>query len=382
MYQNDEDIRVENAIHFYMLANKLKYIKLNFNKSVADQIYGAMILATAVTSEYKNELNLAKILKIILLGVMAEADYWKLRITLSAMNDGDLYFAESSQYFNIESNESRIAFHCVVTELLMTQFFEEVLPLEQNVNINAIPLEDVLKPEHINKIYTLAKAYGLTEYFGKNNQKNYEIFRFYYLNRVLEKKVRSGWDETHWNVNVERLERISEHIVGTIALSLALASEFHSDIDLDKVIQTLCIHEIGEIIIGDKTPFDGLTPEEKQEIEHQAMIEVIGNLSKKKEMLNLLFEFDAHATKESKFAHYCDKSEADIQAKVYQDMGCQHPLTEQENNIVFKSPKIQEILENGATTAFDVWYEWDKPIYENAPVFSKILKYIKNTNLK
>jgi len=33
----------------------------------------------------------------------------------------------------------------------------------------------------------------------------------------------------------------------------------------------LIIHEIGEVLIGDITPFDNITPEQKQRVEHQAM---------------------------------------------------------------------------------------------------------------
>lgn len=136
------------------------------------------------------------------------------------------------------------------------------------------------------------------------------------------------------------------------------------------------------MVNGDITPFDGITPDEKQEIEHRAVIEVIGNLTKKNEMVNSIFEFDRQESNEARVAHYCDKLEADIQAKVYQDMGVQRSLDDQENNVVFKSEKIQKMLQNGAVSAFDIWYEWDKAIYEDNPVFCKTLKYVKDTKLK
>ena len=94
-----------------------------------------------------------------------------------------------------------------------------------------------------------------------------------------------------------------------------------------------------------------------------------------------MIEFDEHNTKESKFAYLCDKMEADIQAKIYQDMGCQHSLDDQENNVVFKSPKIGKMIEDGAQTAFDIWYLYDKDRYENNPIFKKTLEYVKNNNL-
>ena len=207
--------------------------------------------------------------------------------------------------------------------------------------------------------------------------------RFYLLATKLKYKIRSGWDKNHWNVNSERIESIAEHVYGTCILAISLNSEFQLNMNMEKVLKMLSIHEIGEVLIGDITPFDNITIEEKAEIEHKAMENVLGDLLNKEELFNLLIEFDEHNTKESKFAYLCDKMEADIQAKVYQDMGAQRRLDDQENNVVFKSPKINDMIANGAQTAFDIWYEWDKSKFDDEPVFIKTLSYIKknNTNL-
>ena len=110
------------------------------------------------------------------------------------------------------------------------------------------------------------------------------------------------------------------------------------------------------------------------------MKDVLGDLVGKDELFELLIEFDEHDTKESKFAYLCDNIEAVIQAKVYQDKGCQRSLDDQDSNIVFNNPKIKEIIENGAQTAFDIWYEWDKSKFDGDPVFMKTLSYVKNNN--
>lgn len=142
----------------------------------------------------------------------------------------------------------------------------------------------------------------------------------------------------------------------------------------------LVLHELGEVIIGDITPFDNITPEEKMIKEHEAMREVVGDLINQKEFLSLLFEFDEKKTKEAIFAHHCDKLEADIQAKIYQDMGCQHPLNEQEDNVVFRSDKVQQMVKDGAQTAFDIWYEWDKSLYSDDEDFARLLDYVRTIN--
>lgn len=204
--------------------------------------------------------------------------------------------------------------------------------------------------------------------------------RFYLLATQLKYKIRSGWDKTHWNVSKDRLESIAEHVYGTCILALSIDSEFETNLDISKVIKMLVLHEIGEVIIGDITPFDNITPEEKLEIEHDAIRKVLGDLIKKEEYFSLLLEFDEKKTKEAIFAYHCDKLEADIQAKVYQDMGCQNPLDKQENNVVFNNKKAQEIVQNGANSAFDVWYEWDRALYADDEIFSNILDFVKSIN--
>ena len=204
--------------------------------------------------------------------------------------------------------------------------------------------------------------------------------RFYMLATQLKYKIRSGWDKSHWNVSKDRLESIAEHVYGTCILALSIDSEFKTNLDINKVIKMLVLHELGEVIIGDITPFDNITPEEKMKKEHEAMREVVGDLINQKEFLSLLFEFDEKKTKEAIFAHHCDKLEADIQAKIYQDMGCQHPLSEQENNVVFKSDKVQQMVKDGAQTAFDIWYEWDKSLYYDDEDFARLLDYVRTIN--
>lgn len=369
---NIETIKLKNAMKFYMLANNLKYITDDGFQSIADKVYGAMILATAINSEYSKVDNFGITIRMILLAAINEFYHDDLTDALKRLNNGDLYSAELNEYYESEdfnNNHGRFSFKCMTTEHMMENFFEKFVK-EENINT-----------EDVRELYLIAKNYGLTDNFGNDDNKNFEIFRFYCLNRILKKKVRSGWDPNHWNVSIDRIERISEHVVGTIALATALASEFDFSIDLEKVSSVLCIHEVGEINIGDITPFDGITPEQKQEIEHKAIIDVIGDLLNCDDMVNSIFEFDSQKTKDSKFAHYCDKLEADIQAKVYQDMGFQHSLSEQQNNVVFKSPRVQKMIEDGATTAFDIWYEWDKSIYVASPIFTKTLRYIKDTKL-
>ncbi len=47
------------------------------------------------------------------------------------------------------------------------------------------------------------------------------------------------------------------------------------------------------------------------------------------------------------FAHNCDKEDADLEAKVYQEKGFHHSLNDQEHNVVMKSGKVQKMINEG-----------------------------------
>lgn len=204
--------------------------------------------------------------------------------------------------------------------------------------------------------------------------------RFYVLASKLEYKIRTGWDDNHWNISGERRESVAEHVYSTCILAIALESEFNLKLNLEKVIMMLVLHELGEVIIGDITPFDNISREEKIKKEFEAIKTILGGLQKGEEYYNLLLEFDEKKTKEAIFAYFCDKMDADLQSKIYQDMGCHNSLTEQENNVVFKDPKIQQIVKNGAKEPYDVWYEWAKSTYKGDEIFLSLLDYVKKTD--
>lgn len=52
-------------------------------------------------------------------------------------------------------------------------------------------------------------------------------------------------------------------------------SLWHQPHFLKKKKKMLCIHEVAETLIGNITPFDGITPEKKKEIEQQAMFDAL-----------------------------------------------------------------------------------------------------------
>lgn len=203
------------------------------------------------------------------------------------------------------------------------------------------------------------------------------LLQFYLLSTELKDKIRSGWKV--WNIDRERVESVAEHIYGTCILAISIDSQFQLDIDLYKVIIMLVLHEIEEIKIGDLTPFDKVTKEEKRKIGKQAVEKVLSTLDKKLQYIELIEEFENIKTNESIFAKMCDKLEADIQCKLYCEENCVD-INKKENAHVLEDSRIQKLLNNGEKTLADIFIEYDRPIYKEK-VFNDIADYIKNNDL-
>ncbi|MBR2709437.1 HD domain-containing protein [Candidatus Saccharibacteria bacterium] len=214
------------------------------------------------------------------------------------------------------------------------------------------------------------------------SEKAEKALRFYLLAAQLKDRIRSGWDDEHWNISKERRESIAEHIYGACILAIAIDSEYKTDVNIEKVIMMLVLHELGEVEIGDITPYDGISLAEKTKIEQAAIERMLKGLVKEKEYCDLLLEFNERKTKEAVFAYHCDKLEANIQAKIYQDAGHQHPLDDQEGNVVIKDKHVQQMIKEGAETVFDIWYGATKSLFEDDDNFADLLDCLKETNTR
>ncbi len=210
------------------------------------------------------------------------------------------------------------------------------------------------------------------------NNKNNTILRFYLLTTTLKNKIRQG--SIYWNVTSNRRESIAEHVYDTCMLAIAIDSEYDLKIDIKKVIEMLAIHELEEIIIGDITPFDNVSNEEKLKIGKKAVLDILNGMKKEQEYTKLTDEFNSRETKEAKFAYLCDKLDFDLQMKLYSDQGYIN-LDTKSNSPVFRNKRVQNILKNGATSAPEVFYNYDVDKYINYPEFKRLLDYAYSNNL-
>lgn len=321
--------KAQKVLEEYMLFNIRKTDMSSEKTTMSTHLYGTMVIALAMDSEFKLSNDFSDLLKKILSGVQ---DY-------DSKNDILMLKYEIMEY-------------ALSKELSRTSNIEEVYE-------------------------STKKLFG-----SRSESKCKNVIEFFKYNMVLHEKKRSGWDSHHWDVS-GKIETVSDHVYTTMCLAYSINKNYNLDVNIDKVLKMLLVHEFGEILIGDITPFDNVTVEEKESIEHIAFKNVVSMLSDKKELYSLMKEFDEHTTKESKVAYMCDKLEAQLQAKVYFDKGRFKELNEYTNNIVLTSPKIQEFIKNGASNAYQIWYFYnieliDDEIYKDVILTSKYT----NTNLK
>ena len=204
---------------------------------------------------------------------------------------------------------------------------------------------------------------------GKNASNNaFDNFK------KLRTIIRQG--HIYWGAKGNRLESDLEHIYGCLVLIIGFESEYGFDLDYDRMIRMMLLHETEEIIMGDKTDWD-ITPEERVKLGKEAVQKTLSGLSNGEELLELVQEFEDKVTMEAQYCKLIDKIEYDMQVKVY-DLEGRYDFAHYPDNVVTQSEVVQGIIQNGASNVFEVHYEYDKDKYGKIPSFKRILEETKN----
>ena len=207
--------------------------------------------------------------------------------------------------------------------------------------------------------------------------KEQNVINYYVLCNKLKNVIRTGWKD--WNVQRDRVESVAEHIYGVQMLAIAMQSEFEYDIDIEKVIFMLAIHEIGEIIIGDLIQFQ-ISKQEKRKIEYEAVHNILKDLINGKKIEELYIEFEAHETKESIFAYQCDKLEGDLQCKLYDEENCVD-LKNIKSNISLKDERVKELMRSEESWSTK-WLKFSQNTYPYDENFRAVSNYAIKEKLK
>ena len=202
------------------------------------------------------------------------------------------------------------------------------------------------------------------------------VINYYVICNRLKNVLRTGW--LYWDVKKDRIESVAEHIYGVQMLAIAMKSEYKYNIDLKKVVLMLAIHELSETIIGDLTQFD-ITAEEKLKKEHEAVHNILKPLIDGKEIEEIIEEFDKRETEEAKFAFQCDKLEADIPCKLYDQEGCVDINNKKANNAT-QNKTINEIS-NESSSWSNIWIKYSQNKYPYDDNFIALSNYINDNDI-
>ena len=207
--------------------------------------------------------------------------------------------------------------------------------------------------------------------------KEESVLNYYILCNKLKNVIRTGWKD--WKVERERIESIAEHIFGVQMLAIAMKSEYKYDVDIQRVIFMLAVHELGETIIGDLTQFQ-ISKAEKEKLEHEAVHKILEGLLDGETIEELFLEFDSHSTKEAMFAYQCDKLECDLQCKLYDEEGAVD-LSKQEGNKTMNNDAVKALLDDG-TSWSTMWLKFGQQTYPYDDNFRAVSNFAINNKIK
>jgi putative hydrolase of HD superfamily len=128
------------------------------------------------------------------------------------------------------------------------------------------------------------------------------------LDFMIEIEKLKGVNRKSRPVGLGRYENSAEHSWHVCLSALMLRDYANEDIDIDRVIRMLLIHDLGEIDAGDTIIYGSETKELKDK-EAAGLERVLSFLpeNKCKEYMDLWYEFEAGETPDSKYAKAIDR---------------------------------------------------------------------------
>lgn len=138
--------------------------------------------------------------------------------------------------------------------------------------------------------------------------------RFLRLARRLKETARAGWKLR----GIPGPESVADHSFRVSLLALVLGRDADPPLDRERCVAMALVHDLAECIVGDITPYDGISVEEKHRREREAMGRLSALLGDD-EILRLWAEYQAAETPEARFVKDLDKLETVLQAAEYEE---------------------------------------------------------------
>ena len=127
---------------------------------------------------------------------------------------------------------------------------------------------------------------------------------------ILEIDKLKGVTRKNRPLGMERYENAAEHSWQIALFACCLAPYAAQPVDIQRVINMLLVHDIGEIDTGDTLVYDEEGLEERTRAEKSAARRIFNLLeaSQADNFMDLWIEFEAAVTPEARFAHAVDRA--------------------------------------------------------------------------
>ncbi|KAH4228272.1 5'-deoxynucleotidase [Parastagonospora nodorum] len=155
---------------------------------------------------------------------------------------------------------------------------------------------------------------------------------FFHLLQRLKTTKRAGWQR----FGIPAPESISDHMYRMSIITMLAPASLSSKLDMAKCCRMALIHDMAEALVGDITPVDPVSKEEKSRRESETMDYICEKLLGKVggglngvEVRKIWQEYEDSETSESLFVHDVDKIELLLQMVEYErESGCERDLGE------------------------------------------------------
>jgi putative hydrolase of HD superfamily len=138
------------------------------------------------------------------------------------------------------------------------------------------------------------------------------LLRFFHLAGRLKDTPRAGWALR----GISAPESVAEHSHRAALLALVLAPRARPPLDVCRCVAMALVHDLAEALVGDITPYDNVSADDKRARENAAMRE-LASLAADDSLLALWREYDGAASPEARFVKELDKLETVLQASEY-----------------------------------------------------------------
>lgn len=136
---------------------------------------------------------------------------------------------------------------------------------------------------------------------------------FNHIHRLKQTK-RQGWLNS--GIPKENCESVCDHMYRMALMVLFLSND---QVDVNKCLRMALVHDLQECLVGDITPTDGITREEKYKRELEAVKQLQKLIPNNSLFYDLWKEYEDCETEESKYVHALDKLEMVLQASEYEE---------------------------------------------------------------